>query len=1093
MIDETPVAWFVELAGAPVADGGSKAYLDAQKAAFRAAAQAEGLEFDERFAFSNLWNGLSIAVDVADIGVLQRLPGVTAVYPVEVIQMPEPEQGASPELFTALQMTGADIAQSELGYTGEGVKVAVMDTGIDVDHPDFGGDGVARYDSPLFPSARIAYGYDFVGDDFNADDTAPSYNPVPSPDPNPDDCAGHGTHVAGIVGANGKVVGVAPEVTFGAYRVFGCEGSTTADIMIAAMEMALADGMDVLNMSIGSAYQWPQYPTAVAASRLVNKGMVVVASIGNSGANGLYSAGAPGLGKNVIGVASYDNVATTNPVFEVNGTDIGYIPLSYSGPVPTSGTEEIVYVGLACNANLPLLADPVGKVALAVRGACSFGEKATNAINAGATAVVIYNSSPGNFSGTLGAQIGDGSVPVVSIAQADGNFIVAQTAPVSLTWTDRLGSFPSVNGGLISSFSSYGLSPDLALKPDIGAPGGNIYSTYPLEEGGYATLGGTSMASPHVAGAAALLLEAKPNTPAKRVKAILQNSADPALWWGNPGLGYLDNVHRQGAGMVDVDDAILAQTRVEPSALSLGEYGNLPNQWLGIYIYNQNKYDVTYSISYVNALSTGGVITPSFWDSDAELNFNIDSVPVSGRGGYGLFTVNVTPPTYPANGVYGGYIIITPDDGSPVITVPFAGYQGDYQEIQVLTPTANGFPWLSALYGGSYNKITDPDQWVFSLQNGDYPYFLVHFDHQSRLLQMEVFNAKTGKSWRYFVDESYMPRNSTPTSFFAFPFDGNTFRGKKTFVVPDGEYFVKISVLKANGYPSLPEHWEVWTSPNFVIDREAKDIVEIAVADGRFTTLAAALGAANLVDVLKGPGPFTVFAPTDDAFDKLPAGTIDELLKPENLATLQEILLYHVVPGKVTSDIVVTLSTADTAAGIPVRIQVIGGKVFINDAEVIITDIMAKNGVIHVIDTVLLPPMDIVDTAVADGRFTTLAAALGAADLVDTLKGPGPFTVFAPTDDAFAKLPAGTIDELLKPENKDTLTAILLYHVAPGFNFAADVVNLTTITTVGGGELTVTIDNGKVFINDAEVIITDIFTRNGVIHVIDTVLIPPAP
>jgi transforming growth factor-beta-induced protein len=290
----------------------------------------------------------------------------------------------------------------------------------------------------------------------------------------------------------------------------------------------------------------------------------------------------------------------------------------------------------------------------------------------------------------------------------------------------------------------------------------------------------------------------------------------------------------------------------------------------------------------------------------------------------------------------------------------------------------------------------------------------------------------------------------------------------------------------------LPEHWEVWTSPNFVIDREAKDIVEIAVADGRFTTLAAALGAANLVDVLKGPGPFTVFAPTDDAFDKLPAGTIDELLKPENLATLQEILLYHVVPGKVTSDIVVTLSTADTAAGIPVRIQVIGGKVFINDAEVIITDIMAKNGVIHVIDTVLLPPMDIVDTAVADGRFTTLAAALGAADLVDTLKGPGPFTVFAPTDDAFAKLglDASNIGTAL---DKATLTDILLYHVAPGFNFAADVVNLTTITTVGGGELTVTIDNGKVFINDAEVIITDIFTRNGVIHVIDTVLIPPAP
>src|SRR5690606_24816076 len=153
------------------------------------------------------------------------------------------------------------------------------------------------------------------------DDTSPSFNPIAVPDPDPDDCNGHGTHVAGIVGANGAIRGVAPDVTFGAYRVFGCDGSTTAEIMIAAMERAYADGMDILNMSIGSAYQWPQYPTAVAASRLVNQGMVVVASIGNNGANGLYSAGAPGLGKNVIGVASFDNTHVLLPAFTVSPDD----------------------------------------------------------------------------------------------------------------------------------------------------------------------------------------------------------------------------------------------------------------------------------------------------------------------------------------------------------------------------------------------------------------------------------------------------------------------------------------------------------------------------------------------------------------------------------------------------------------------------------------------------------------------------------------------------------------------------------------------------------------------------------------------------
>src|SRR5206468_3578978 len=140
-----------------------------------------------------------------------------------------------------------------------------------------------------------------------------AYDPVPHPDADPDDCAGHGTHVAGIIGASGNpatggVRGVAPGVTFGSYRVFGCQGSTEADIMLAAMEAALADHMDVLNMSIGSAFQWPQYPTSAAANRLVNKGVVVVASIGNSGTDGIYSAGSPGLGSKVIGVASFDNV-----------------------------------------------------------------------------------------------------------------------------------------------------------------------------------------------------------------------------------------------------------------------------------------------------------------------------------------------------------------------------------------------------------------------------------------------------------------------------------------------------------------------------------------------------------------------------------------------------------------------------------------------------------------------------------------------------------------------------------------------------------------------------------------------------------------
>jgi uncharacterized surface protein with fasciclin (FAS1) repeats len=279
-----------------------------------------------------------------------------------------------------------------------------------------------------------------------------------------------------------------------------------------------------------------------------------------------------------------------------------------------------------------------------------------------------------------------------------------------------------------------------------------------------------------------------------------------------------------------------------------------------------------------------------------------------------------------------------------------------------------------------------------------------------------------------------------------------------------------------------------------------KDIVDTAVADGRFTTLVAAVGAAELVDTLKGEGPFTVFAPTDDAFAALPAGTVDELLKPENKQKLTDILLYHVVSGSVMAADVTALTSAATVLGKDVAIKVDMGNVYINEAKVIITDIATSNGVIHVIDAVLLPPSDdammekntIVDIAVADGRFTTLVAAVTAADLVETLSGEGPFTVFAPTDDAFAALPAGTLDSLLLPENKQQLTDILLYHVVSGKVMAADVVTLTSAPTVLGKDVTITVKDGKVFLNDTvQVIITDVEASNGVIHVIDAVLLPP--
>ncbi len=299
----------------------------------------------------------------------------------------------------------------------------------------------------------------------------------------------------------------------------------------------------------------------------------------------------------------------------------------------------------------------------------------------------------------------------------------------------------------------------------------------------------------------------------------------------------------------------------------------------------------------------------------------------------------------------------------------------------------------------------------------------------------------------------------------------------------------------------VPAQPETATEPESMPEPEVmlKDIVDTAAADGRFQTLVAGVQAAELTETLKSEGPFTVFAPTDDAFAQLPEGTLDTLLMPENKQALTDILLYHVVAGNVMAADVVNLDSATTALGQDIAIRVEDGKVFINDAEVIITDIETSNGTIHVIDSVILPPAEevsapgtIVEIAVADGRFNTLVAAVTAAELVDTLNGEGPFTVFAPTDDAFAALPAGTLDSLLLPENKQALTDILLYHVVSGSVMASDVVGLSSAPTVLGKDITITVKDGNVFLNDTtQVIITDIEASNGVIHVIDAVLLPP--
>lgn len=364
---------------------------------------------------------------------------------------------------------------------------------------------------------------------------------------------------------------------------------------------------------------------------------------------------------------------------------------------------------------------------------------------------------------------------------------------------------------------------------------------------------------------------------------------------------------------------------------------------------------------------------------------------------------------------------------------------------------------------------------------------------------------------------------------------------------------------------------------SFASAAEPETVVDIAVWSDVHTTLVTAVLAADLAGTLSSEGPFTVFAPVNDAFAKLPAGTVEMLLEPENIDMLRSVLTYHVVPGKVMASALSQWLSAATVEGSEVVFTHSNNMWYINSAQIIATDLVAGNGVVHVINSVIMPPMsqkdiltaifdlrgnmdemmegkidtalmkymnivedlseskkmllqnkfmisldmyiekyasnddivamlsllkyeimlgnlaanDVVDIAIGSDVHSTLVTAVVEAGLVDALKADGPFTVFAPVNDAFAKLPAGTVDSLLAEESKESLTNILTYHVVSGAYMAWDITDGLMLTTLQGESLTFTITDGVVYINGMPTLVaTDIVTSNGVVHVINDVLIP---
>ncbi len=270
-----------------------------------------------------------------------------------------------------------------------------------------------------------------------------------------------------------------------------------------------------------------------------------------------------------------------------------------------------------------------------------------------------------------------------------------------------------------------------------------------------------------------------------------------------------------------------------------------------------------------------------------------------------------------------------------------------------------------------------------------------------------------------------------------------------------------------------------------------KTIVETAVEAGNFKTLVTAVKAAGLVETLNGHSEFTVFAPTDAAFAHLDQSTLESLLQPESKSQLAQILTYHVLPGRVWARDAYDLNSTPTVNGQRLPLDFRGDSLRVGDAKISVTDIECSNGVIHVIDSVLMPNLDSIPaTAKAAGQFETLLAAVGAAGLADVLSGPGPFTVFAPTDDAFAALPDGTVDSLLKPENKQKLVDILKYHVIAGRVYDNDAVQSERAETLLSRSLNIRLSASGIKVNESQVLMKNIDTSNGVVHVIDSVLIP---
>jgi subtilisin family serine protease len=566
--------------------------------------------------------GVAVVTDVHNVGALEGIQGVKAVHVI----VPKTISNAG-----GVPLVGGPEAWQAFGETGEGVRVGVIDTGIDYTHADFGGPGtreayqaeLARDTEPtdlIGPGRKIAGGFDFVGDDYNADPSSPDFQPVPHPDPNPLDCNAHGTHVSGTVAglgvnADGTTYtgpydsttpissmrigpGVAPGATLYALRVFGCEGST--NVVGEAVDWAMdpngdgdtSDHLDVINLSLGSDFGSPEDADAIAMNRAAELGITPVVASGNAG--DLYNTGgSPGNAVRAVGVAATDDGFAVVDGLKVEapaaiaGTYPGELSVAYdyaNKPGVTSApVAEKLSVGNE-DGCLPLSAADAAKVAGKVaflewtdndsNRRCGSAVRSGNVKAAGAIGFVFADDQNSFAAGITG----DPDIPGMLVTKDAGDAIRAQLAAgVTVTITNALHNAVKLNNpssaDTVASFSSRGVHGAGNLKPDVAAPGLLVFSAGVGTGNEGLTESGTSMATPMTAGVAALVKAAHPDWTPEEIKADLMNTADADVFTGPDHTGLTQAPNRVGAGRVHVPPAlgneVLAMVADDPGAVSV--------------------------------------------------------------------------------------------------------------------------------------------------------------------------------------------------------------------------------------------------------------------------------------------------------------------------------------------------------------------------------------------------------------------------------------------------------------------------------------------------------------------------------------------